>query len=383
MSEIDAMPELVRIAAQPSGADSCNGSLDDVLLFDFLMQRGESQSPIHAECLNTHLSRALVPEAVPAITFVFSGEGMQYFAVGRELFRTCLPFRESIMELDQVYASVVGTSLVQSSGLFECPTDDLTDAVGDLRSIAVTLPALTMVQLALVDAMAASGIHPDVVVGYSAGEAAVLSASGAASNVVALKLAIAQGRALSHLEEARGAMAEVSCTPDQARAIISEVRGELGVGVLEVACYNTPGALSLSGYEDHVELAVAKAYEAGIFARRLDTRVPLHSPMVEWCRAELRHLLSDIFSEHEECIPKVPVYSSVTGALFRDPFDTDYYWDGAVQPVLFQDAIEEMILRYQGVIFIEIGPRSVLTSYLRSMTADIENFSVISPLDHI
>ncbi len=303
--------------------------------------------------------------------------------VGRELFRTCLPFRESVLELDQVYETVIGTSLVKSTGLFDCPTDLLTDTAGEPGSIAVTLPALTMVQLALFDAMAASGVHPDVVVGYSAGEIAVLAASGAASNVVALKLAIAHGRALSRLEEARGAMAEMLCTPDQARTIISEVCGELGVGVLEVACYNTPDAVTLSGYEGHIELAVTRASEAGIFARPLDTRVPLHSPMVQWCRAELRHLLSDIFSEHEKCIPKVPVYSSVTGALFRDPFDADYYWDGAVQPVLFQDAIEEMILRYEGAIFIEIGPRSVLTSYLRSMTADIENFSVSAPLEHI
>ena len=43
------------------------------------------------------------------------------------------------------------------------------------------LPAITMLQLALVDALAAAGVAPDAVIGHSAGETAVLAASGSAS----------------------------------------------------------------------------------------------------------------------------------------------------------------------------------------------------------
>ena len=301
--------------------------------------------------------------------------------MGRELFRTCAPFRESILELDQVYASVVGTSLVESTGLFEDSEAHPTDTLGDLWPIAITLPALTMLQLALVDALAVAGVRPDVVVGHSAGETAVLSASGAASKVVALKLAIARGRALALLEDAKGTMAAVSCSPAQAKAIIDEVKAELGDGVLEVGCYNTADAVTLSGQETHVEAAVAKATAARIFARRLKTRIPVHSAMMELCRAEFMRLLADIFpTGAEACVPKVATYSTVTGALFEGVFDTDYYWDGTLKPVLFQDAIEAMLPRYKGATFVESGPHPVLVGYLRTMAEGFDNIAVTCPL---
>ena len=109
--------------------------------------------------------------------------------MGRELFAVCTPFRESILDLDQVYASIVGESLLETTGLFTDTGSDQTDTLRDPWPIAITLPALTMLQLALVDALAAIGVKPDVVVGHSAGETAVLSASGAASKAAALELA--------------------------------------------------------------------------------------------------------------------------------------------------------------------------------------------------
>ncbi|TFK84686.1 ketoacyl-synt-domain-containing protein, partial [Polyporus arcularius HHB13444] len=324
----------------------------------------------------------IVPKTRPPIVFVFSGQGTQHFHMGRELFRTCAPFRESILELDQVYTSVVGTSLVESTGLFDDSPEHPTDTLGDPWPIAITLPALTMLQLALVEALAAAGVRPDVVVGHSAGETAVLSASGAASNIVALKLAIARGRALSLLEDAKGTMAAVSCSPKQAQTIIDEVNADLGKGVLEVGCYNTAGAVTLSGEETHVELAVAKATAAGIFARRLKTRIPVHSAMMEMCRAEFMRLLADIFPADatDANIPKIATYSTVTGGLFDGTMDTDYYWDGTIKPVLFQNAIEAMLPRYKGATFVEIGPHPVLTGYLRTMAEGVDNITITCPL---
>ncbi|KAI0694303.1 acyl transferase/acyl hydrolase/lysophospholipase [Cerioporus squamosus] len=301
---------------------------------------------------------ALVPRNTRTIAFVFSGQDAQHFNSDGERSIPHLPaIRKSIIELDEVYASVVGRSLIESTGLFGDSADCPTDALGDSWPVAVALPALTMFQLALVDVLAVAGIRPDVVVGHSDGETAVLSASGAASKVVALKLAIARGRALSLFEDARGAMAEISCTSEQARSIISQVRAELGKGVLQIGGYNAPDALILSGHNAHVELAVSKATAACISARQLKRRISAHSSMMKLCRAEF-----------------------VDRGLFDGSFDAEYYWDGIVEPVLFQDAIEEMLLRYEGVTFIEIGPHPVLTDHLRSMTEGMDNVTVTCPL---
>ena len=284
--------------------------------------------------------------------------------VGRQLFAACTPFRESILALDKVYASAVGTSLIASTGLFTDALADPKDTLGDPWPIAVTLPALTMLQLALVDALAAAGVAPDVVVGHSAGETAVLAASGSGSPAMALELAIARGRALALVEPAGGAMAAVSCSPEVAREIIEEVRTDLGEGALTVGCYNTASAVTLSGMGSHIDAAVAKAAARGIFARRLRTRIPVHSSMMELCRAEYNRLVAEVFARYPVSAPSVATYSATTGRVLASPFDAQYFWDGTIGPVLFDDALDALVADHESATFVEIGPHPVLSSYL-------------------
>lgn len=288
--------------------------------------------------------------------------------VGRDLFRTCSPFRESILELDSVYATVVGASLIHTTGLFVESPETVSDALSDPWPIDVVLPAITMLQLALLDALAAAGITPDVVIGHSAGETAVLAASGSASKAMALEIAIARGRAMSLVEDAKGTMAAVSCSPDEARRIIAEVHGELGDGVLEIGCYNTPSAVTLSGSETHVELAVKKAGAAGIFARKLRTRVPVHSAMMDLCRTTFQQLVGDVFARHSISAPTVETYSTKTGQLFEDTFDGQYFWDGTVGPVRFEEAVTALTAKHKHATFVEVGPHPALSNYISAMT---------------
>ena len=288
--------------------------------------------------------------------------------MGRDLFRTCAPFRASILELDKVYAAATGSSLIEI-GLFSDTDTETKDPFGDPWPIAITLPALTMLQLALVDALAAIGVTPDVDIGHSAGETAVLAASGSASKAMALEVAIARGRAMTLLEKASGTMAAVSCSPEEAGRIIAEVHAELGAGTLTVGCYNTPGAVTLSGAESHIDLAVKKASATGIFARKLRTRIPVHSDMMELCRAEFEKLVQDVFARYAVSTPVVETYSTKTGGQFKGTLDAQYFWDGTLRPVRFTEAITALAAAHSHATYVEIGPHPVLTSYIASMTA--------------
>ena len=276
-----------------------------------------------------------------------------------------MPFRASILELDAVYASITGTSLIKT-GLFTDMLKDPADTLGDPWPSSITLPALTILQLALVDALAAVGVKPDVVVGHSAGETAVLSASGSGSKAMAVELAIARGRAFELVENAGGTMAAVSCSPKAARALIDEVLAELGDAPLTVGCYNTTNAVTLSGAATHIDAAVAKARARDIFARRLRTRVPVHSPLMEGCRAEFTAGVERVFARHPARPPTVETYSAATGAAFARAFDAAYFWDGTLGPVRFDEALEALVAAHggRGATFIEIGPHPVLSGYL-------------------
>jgi acyl transferase domain-containing protein len=108
-----------------------------------------------------------------------------FYTVGRGLYRTSRVFQEAVDALDAVFLQETGESLVNTYGLFDAKTPS--KALVDIWPIAITLPAITMLQLALFDTLVHLGIKPDYVIGHSAGETAVMYASGAASREMAME----------------------------------------------------------------------------------------------------------------------------------------------------------------------------------------------------
>ncbi|KAI0737718.1 hypothetical protein C8Q80DRAFT_1222755 [Daedaleopsis nitida] len=326
---------------------------------------------------------AMSPKTKPPMVFVFSGQGTQHFQMGRELFKSCAPFRATILELDAVYASVVGSSLIASTGLFTDALDVPKDTLDDPWPIAIVLPALTILQLALVDALKAVGVSPDIVIGHSAGETAVLAASGASCKALAVELAIARGRALTIAEGASisGTMAAVSCSPEDARRLIEEVKAELGGdGVLDIGCYNAANAITLSGAESFIDVAVAKAAAAGVFARKLKTRSAVHSALMDLCKAEFETLVGEVFARYPLSAPEVETYSTLTGKQLDVALDAKYYWNGTRSPVLFDAAMEAIFSKHAAPTFVEIGPHPVLSAYIQSVAGSGEGMTITCPL---
>ncbi|KAI0653728.1 ketoacyl-synt-domain-containing protein [Cubamyces menziesii] len=318
----------------------------------------------------------LAPRIAPPVVFVFSGQGPQHYAMGREMFKSCAVFRESILQLDKIYKSVMGQSLVETTGIFDGARP--ADPLGEIWPISITLVSLTMLQIALFDTLAAVGVSPDVIVGHSAGETPLLYASGSGSRALAMELAIARGKAMTLLEKEKGTMAALSCSPERAEEVIADVIAELGPGVLEVGCYNAPGAVTLSGHEDYIELAVKKASDAGIFARRLRTRIPVHSAMMEICAEEYQRLVGDVFSRYEVGTATVETWSTKTGALLDSVLDAQYYWDNTRGAVRFTEALQSIAQKHPHAIYVELGPHPVLTSYVASMAG--KNAVTLCPL---
>lgn len=296
--------------------------------------------------------------------------------MGRGLFKTCVPFHDSVVELDRVYTESTGKSLIAEFGLFA--DTDVPDNLGDVWPISITLPALAVLQLALVDALAALGVKPDVAMGHSAGEMAVMYASGAASKAMALELAIARGQAMELMESHDGTMAAVACSADRAKEIIAEVIAQLGPAILEVGCYNSPDAVTLSGATKHITAAVQRAKAAGILATRLRTTVPVHSSMMSHCQADYQARVEKVFKKYDVGPTKIEVYSALNGDLLSGPYDAHYFWDNTYGPVLFDPAVKAIRARHPQAIFVELGPHPVLSGYITSITG--QGSTVLCPL---
>lgn len=79
-----------------------------------------------------------------------------------------------------------------------------------------------------------------------------------------------------------------------------------------------------------------------------------------------------------EHIPRIPVYSTLTGRLFQGSFSPDYYWKNNRQPVLFTEAMTTLLTDVSTGTFIELSPHPVLASYLASM--GVKPTAIICPM---
>jgi len=307
----------------------------------------------------------LVPKAQPPVVFVFTGQGPQHLRMGQSLFATSEVFRDTILELDQVYESVTGRSLIKTTGLFD---SSLPSSLPAVWSVEHTLPGLCMVQIALVDLLASVGVKPDILVGHSAGETAMLYASGAGSKAMALEVAIARSKAMSMTEPLGAGMAALGCGYEEAVKIVTRVT-EKSDGILEIGCHNSPEAIVISGSIQLVQRAIDVAQAEGSFARQVQTRTPSHSSLMDHCHDVYLDGVRNVFGRYPgPHVPIIPCYSTVAEhGTFIHEFTLEYMWNNIRRPVHFHQAISTMLQSTPGAAFIEISPHPALSSYVSSV----------------
>lgn len=251
------------------------------------------------------------------LVFVFSGQGPQHINMGRELFATYPQFRQSVQEMDAIYKEKTGKSLIVDFGLFSTAEGE-TASPQALDDWAVSLPGLAIVQMATFDLLHALGLHPDAVLGHSAGETAVVYASGAGDRALAIELSLARGKFMANAEKLGGGMAAVSCSPEEAARLVADTVTEMqaDTSALSLVCYNAPNAVAISGTLAAVEQLCARAESQGIWARKIRIPVPVHSSLLDPMRADTEQIFLEVFKERSDAVPKVPTISSVTGEIF-------------------------------------------------------------------
>ncbi|PCH39753.1 hypothetical protein WOLCODRAFT_161855 [Wolfiporia cocos MD-104 SS10] len=313
------------------------------------------------------LTPVLSARVKPPVVFVFPGQGPQHINMGRQLAKRFPIFYNTIAELDECHRNVTGGSLVEQVGLF---SDSVTaQALPPVWSVSVIFPSMVMVQIALFELLRSLGLRPNVLVGHSAGETSLLYASGAGPKAMAMEIAITQGRAVAAVEQANGAMAALGCNAADGRAIIHLACSAEERGTLDLAGFNAPDAIAISGHAHLVDKAVAIAASRGIFARRLQTGVAVHSALMELCQDEYRTQLANVFARYPgDHNPVITTYSTATGTLL-ERFTPDYFWRNFRDPVQFTQAFTSIVQAYPNAAHVEISPHPVLSPYMQQMGA--------------
>lgn len=242
------------------------------------------------------------------------------------------------------------------------PAEVLREAPGGppFERLDVSQPLLFAVSVALTSLWRAAGFEPDAVLGHSVGEIAAAACCGALPLEDAARVAATWGHSSMRMEGA-GQMVSLPLPVEMTEERISRWGGRLWV-----AASNAPTWTAVSGEDEAAEELLGELAEDGIHGHPLGIPAPGHSPLMEPVDAWFREELAQIAPSASE----VPFYSAVSGGRI-DTTDLDArYWSANLrQPVLFEAAVRAL-LRDGFNVFIEIGPRPVLTSALEEIVGE-------------
>ncbi len=292
--------------------------------------------------------------ATNKLAFVFSGQGPQWWAMGRELLEQEPVFREHIETCDALLRQYADWSLVEELTRSE--------DTSRLDETAIAQPAIFALQVALAALWASWGIKPDAVVGHSVGEIAAAYVAGVLTLEDAVRVVYHRAR-LMQQATGLGKMMTVDLPLEDAQHLIKPY-GER----LAVAAINSPTSTVLSGEAEALEAVAKTVGEQGIFHRMLPVNYAFHSPQMEQYKHELARELKGL----KPGKARVTIISTVTRGKADGLEYTAEYWGRNIrEPVRFGPAIYELLEGgYQ--TFLEISPHPVLASVMEQCIAAAE-----------
>ncbi|KAI2617049.1 ketoacyl-synt-domain-containing protein [Hypoxylon sp. NC1633] len=335
-------------------------------------------------------------DKVTKVAFVFGGQGSQWFAMGRELLGFDI-FLQSILKADRYLQTYAGFTLAK-----ELLRDEDSTRINEPE---FSQPATTAVQMALVDLLKKYfGVIPSSVCGHSSGEIAAAYAMGALSCEDAWQLAYHRGRCAADMqrsasgENQKGSMLAVGLSASEAQRYVDKI----GSHRVVVACVNSPASVTLSGDSDAILELQTALQAAGIFNRLLVVSVAYHSHHMKRCEAaylqSIAHIMpkeptGEVVTPHPhsqgrlvtvgEMYPESvledlssgceapTMYSSVTGHAVRwSELRPEYWVKNMVSPVLFADAVHQMVNRKGDEklsMILELSPHSSLQGPVRQI----------------
>ncbi|MGA4851435.1 SDR family NAD(P)-dependent oxidoreductase [Streptomyces sp. G5(2025)] len=318
----------------------------------------EAARALHAAALSpdaalrTVTGAATTGEAACRTVFAFSGNGSQWPGMGTALLDAEPAFRRAVEEVDGLLRPRLGWSV----------TEELRRPARQTRLhlTEVAQPLLFAVQMGLVELLAAYGIRAQAAVGHSIGEVAAACATGALDLPAACRVVAARSHAQASTA-GTGRMAAVGMSAEDMAKELAAFAPRL-----ELAGVNGPGDCTIAGERQALARLGTELTARGVYFKELDLDYAFHSRAMDPVRDELLDALTSLTCRDH----RVPFFSTVTGGpLAGDRLTASYWWRNVREPVLFDQAVTALLTQGPAV-FLEIGPHSVLTPYLRRRRED-------------
>jgi [acyl-carrier-protein] S-malonyltransferase len=274
--------------------------------------------------------------------FIFPGTGSQFIGMGKELYQSYPAVRRVFEEA----SDILGFSVHELC--FDGPESLLMSTKGAQLAIITCAIAAWRVLLE-------AGIQPEVVAGMSLTQYVALIAANAIDFSSALQLSCFRSQLMDSLASGR-LLALVGLNLEKVEQIRQQAEAETG-GVLDIALYNTPKQIVLSGSTEAVMEAANLAKQAKAWKIIIpQVHVPCHSRLLRGSEEALRQKLVDVVINE----PQLPVILNTTAkpATTIDEIRQELSVM-CVAPVRWNQTIDWM--KNSGIrIFIQVGAGETL-----------------------
>ena len=296
-----------------------------------------------------------------SVVFMFSGQGSQYYQMGRELFEHHPVFRKWMLRLNDVVVGLIGESVV-----------DQVYARRPVEQFNRTLyshPAIFMVEYSLAQTLMESGISPDYVLGTSLGEFASAALADVMKAEELLEVIVKQAEYF-----------ETYCEPGGMIAIIHDAQLYHEVPLIrensELASVNYDEHFVISGQDGRLREIIRYLKQRKILHQSLPVTYGFHSSYIDPAAVAFKNY---VFRRSYQ-LPRKPFISSLHGASM-EKISHDYFWDVVRMPIQFSKAIQKLESGAD-TIYLDLGPGGTLANFAKRNMTDQSNsrsYTIITP----
>ena len=289
---------------------------------------------------------------------LFSGQGAQVVGMGKDLAAAYPVATELFSKAD----GILGYSLSEIA--FEGPAEELTKT-------SVCQPALYAHGLAVLSVLKEKipCLAFDAAAGLSLGEFTAHAAAGTFDFVTGLRLVDQRSRFMQEAcESTEGGMAAIIGAEEQG------IRDLAAAADVDVANFNSPGQIVISGEKSKIALAVGMAKEYGARkAVELTVAGAFHSRLME----SAYQRLGAVLAETPVVMPSVPVVGTVDALPAGSPDSIRRSLaDQVTGSVRWTSSIEYMIDHLGITRFLELGPGGVIAGLVGRIRKGTEVISI-------
>lgn len=291
------------------------------------------------------------------IAFVFAGQGAQFPGMGQEL-------AQCSQAAADVFAKVDALRPGTSAQCFEGSEEELKETKN-------TQPCMFAVELASAAALEEGGLKADMAAGFSLGEIAALTYTGAVDLETGFHLVCRRGELMqAAAEEQPTAMAAVL-------RLSNEVVEEICAQFEQVypVNYNCPGQVSVACAKEQLAPFSAAVKAAGGRALPLKVRGGFHSPFMASAAQGFAQVLTDCTVG----APEMPLYSNRTGQVY-DGDPKQLLSQQISSPVRWETIVRTMIAAGADT-FLELGPGKTLCGLIEKIDQTVKTYALSNKED--